>query len=519
MPWRPPAAVCRSSGTVRVPVRGAAGCRSPRWRTEPQPGPCQARSGHPAGLRGQLVPTSPRGPRPTARDPAPQRRGTGRWSGSRSARQRWRPCARRGVGRHSEGPPERSAVLPGLTAGTRPRQGARPVPGRALHAPGPAEPGRRDLRHTAVADPPNPRPRRPSGFPWPGAASARLRRRAGREARALAHCQPGVAPRHEFSAISGTFKREAIVGFRRWLVTDYRKVYSLPGPHGTSARMKRRALIVTTLAVTCATVLSGCGASAKRGFLPQGVTSESGSIINLWTGSWLAALGVGVLVWGLILWCVVVYRRKKNDVGLPEQLRYNVPIEILYTVVPMFMIAVLFFYTAKLETPEMDVSQKPDITINVVAKQWNWDFNYIDARTYETSSMVTLTGQPGVAATLPSLYLPVNKRVEFVLTSRDVIHSFWVPQFLRKLDVIPGKVNRFQVVPTEIGTFQGKCAELCGAYHSAMLFQVKVVSMADYQAHMADLRAKGNIGMLSNSLSREKIQPSQQQYLPTNGSK
>jgi cytochrome c oxidase subunit 2 len=282
--------------------------------------------------------------------------------------------------------------------------------------------------------------------------------------------------------------------------------------------MLRRALVITAT-LGCATVLSACGASAQRGFLPLGVTSESGAIVSLWKGSWLAALGVGVLVWGLILWCVVAYRRKKNEVGLPEQLRYNVPIEILYTVVPVFMIAVLFFYTAKLETPEMDVSAKPDVTINVVAKQWNWDFNYIEARTYETATMVALTGQPGVAATLPALYLPVNKRVEFVLTSRDVIHSFWVPQFLRKLDVIPGKVNRFQVVPTEIGTFQGKCAELCGEYHSAMLFQVKVVSMADYLAHLADLRAKGNIGMLSNSLSRSQIQPGQQQYLPTNGSK
>jgi cytochrome c oxidase subunit 2 len=269
--------------------------------------------------------------------------------------------------------------------------------------------------------------------------------------------------------------------------------------------------------MACALALSGCSAEFKRGFLPHGVTTQSGSIVNLWNGSWLAALGVGVLVWGLIGWCVVAYRRKKDDVGLPEQLRYNVPIEILYTVVPVFMVAVLFYYTAHLETAQMNVSAKPDVTINVVAKQWNWDFNYIEAGTFETNSMVMLTGQPGVAATLPALYLPVNQRVEFVLTSRDVIHSFWVPQFLEKLDVIPGKVNRFQIVPTEIGTFQGKCAELCGAYHSNMLFQVKIVSLADYQAHMAQLRAKGNIGMLSNSLSRQKIQPGQQQYLPTKG--
>jgi cytochrome c oxidase subunit II len=113
----------------------------------------------------------------------------------------------------------------------------------------------------------------------------------------------------------------------------------------------------------------------------------------------------------------------------------------------------------------------------------------------------------------------VNKRVEFVLTSRDVIHSFWVPQFLQKLDIIPGKVNRFQVKPTELGTFEGKCAELCGAYHSSMLFQVKVVSQAAYDAHLAELKAKGNLGMLDNSLSRQKIQPGDQQYLPTGGTK
>jgi cytochrome c oxidase subunit 2 len=283
--------------------------------------------------------------------------------------------------------------------------------------------------------------------------------------------------------------------------------------------MKRRARTITVLAAACALALSGCGASVKRGFLPQGVTNQSGRITSLWTGSWLAALGVGVLVWGLILWSVVAYRRRKDDVELPEQLRYNVPIEILYTIVPVFMVAVLFFYTARDEAALTDISAKPDVTVNVVAKQWNWDFNYIEAGTYESSTMVAMTGKPGVAATLPALYLPVNKRVEFVLTSRDVIHSFWVPQFLEKMDVVPGKVNRFQIVPTELGTFQGKCAELCGAYHSAMLFQVKVVSVADYQAHMAALRAKGNIGMLSNSLSREKVQKGDQQYLPAKGSK
>ena len=278
--------------------------------------------------------------------------------------------------------------------------------------------------------------------------------------------------------------------------------------------MKRRGLTITGLAVTSALVLSGCGESLSRGLLPHGVTDQSGRITNLWNGSWIAALGVGVLVWGLIIWCVVAYRRRKDEVGLPEQLRYNVPIEILYTVAPLFMIAVLFFYTARDETAVLDTSKKPDVTVNVVGKQWSWDFNYVEAGTFESGTQAELTGKPGVAATLPALYLPVNKRVEFILTARDVIHSFWVPQFLMKMDMIPGKVNKFQVVPTEIGVFQGKCAELCGAYHSQMLFQVKVVSQGDYDAHMSGLRARGNVGMLDNSLSREKIEQGAQQYLP-----
>ena len=267
-----------------------------------------------------------------------------------------------------------------------------------------------------------------------------------------------------------------------------------------------------------AVALSGCGEQVKRGYLPHGVTSESARVTTLWNGSWIAALVVGAIVWGLIIWCAAAYRRKKDDTGLPEQLRYNVPIEILYTVVPLFMIAVLFYYTARDESALLDTSKKPDVTVNVVGKQWSWDFNYVEAQTYESGTQAELTGKAGVAEKLPTLYLPVNKRVEFVLTARDVIHSFWVPQFLQKLDMIPGRVNKFQVVPTETGTFQGKCAELCGAYHSQMLFQVKVVSQQEYDAHIAELKARGNTGQLDNSLNREQLEQNQQQYVPNGGS-
>jgi cytochrome c oxidase subunit 2 len=265
--------------------------------------------------------------------------------------------------------------------------------------------------------------------------------------------------------------------------------------------------------------LTGCAGRVEDGLLPRGVTQGAERVTTLWVGSWIAALLVGALVWGLIIWCVVAYRRRKDDDGtLPVQLRYNVPLEILYTVVPVFMIAVLFFYTQRDEAALLDTSAKPDVVVNVVGKQWSWDFNYVTQDTYEAGTHAQLTGKPGVEESLPTLYLPVNQRTEFVLTSRDVIHSFWIPAFLQKLDMIPGKVNRFQVTPTQTGEFQGKCAELCGAYHSQMLFNVKVVEQAEYDAHMAELRAKGNEGQLANGLNREQVMNEDSDLLPNAGS-
>jgi cytochrome c oxidase subunit 2 len=268
-----------------------------------------------------------------------------------------------------------------------------------------------------------------------------------------------------------------------------------------------------------ALALSGCAGRVQDGFLPRAATEGGERVTTLWNGAWIAALAVGVLVWGLILWCVVAYRRRKDDTALPVQLRYNVPMEILYTVVPVFMIAVLFYYTARDESALLDTSKEPDVVINVVGKKWSWDFNYVNEDTYESGSQAQLTGEPGVEETLPTLYVPVDQRVEFVLTSRDVIHSFWIPAFLQKLDMIPGRVNKFQVVPTEVGDFKGKCAELCGAYHSRMLFNVKVVDRATYDAHMADLKAQGNTGQLENDLNPEKIMNEDEDLIPSAGSK
>ena len=257
--------------------------------------------------------------------------------------------------------------------------------------------------------------------------------------------------------------------------------------------------------VVGAFVLTGCRANLSDGLLIPPVTEGAERVTRLWVGTWIAAIAVGLLVLGLLFWSLIVYRRRDGDDELPEQLRYNVPIEVLYTVVPIFMVLVLFFYTARDEEILLDTTTPPDNVVHVIGKRWSWDFNYVNDDVHLAGTQARLTGQAGVEETLPNLYLVVGERTEFVLTSRDVIHSFWVPQFHQKLDMIPGRVNSFAVTPTQTGTFQGKCAELCGDYHSYMLFNVHVVEQDEYDAQMEALRAAGNTGLMTDEYNMEKL--------------
>ncbi|MFL6112086.1 MAG: cytochrome c oxidase subunit II [Catenulispora sp.] len=267
-----------------------------------------------------------------------------------------------------------------------------------------------------------------------------------------------------------------------------------PSPQRTSpARRSRRARLgVLAVAGLVAMTATGCNVDeAKRLGVPVPATKEAPIILHLWQGSWIAALAVGALVWGLILWCVVFYRRKRTGIEIPAQTRYNVPIEVLFTVVPFIIIAVLFFFTAKDESKLLQLHKDPAVKVNVVGRQWSWSWNY----NYDAVTKQETPGQPavydaGTPAELPVLWLPVNERVRFSLTSTDVIHSFWVPNFLFKLDVVPGRVNQFELTPTKEGDFIGRCAELCGVDHSRMLFKVHVTDAASYQQHLKDLADK-----------------------------
>jgi cytochrome c oxidase subunit 2 len=270
------------------------------------------------------------------------------------------------------------------------------------------------------------------------------------------------------------------------------------GVAGTARRQgrgrgRRRALVVGAGAVIAALVLSGCTANEIVFLdLPEPVTKEGLIIQNLWEGSWIAAWLVGILTWGLMLWASFAYRRKHKD-DAPEQTAYNIPIEILYTVLPLIMILGLFFFTARDQSEILTVSNDQDETVEVVGFRWNWAFNYLDQDAYAV-------GSPDVPA---ELVLPVGEKIRFELVSPDVIHSFWVIDFLFKMDVIPGKRNVFELTPDKTGVYAGKCAELCGTEHARMLFTVRVVEKAEYDQYIADLKERGQGGLFDTGMSTD----------------
>lgn len=241
------------------------------------------------------------------------------------------------------------------------------------------------------------------------------------------------------------------------------------------------------LILSSAFVISACSKAvqdeALRIGFPEPVTEEGVIVLNLWQGTWIVAIGVAALVLGLLFAALILYRRR-SDADVPKQTRYNIPLEIVYTIVPLVIVLGLFYFTARDQSTLIKLTGEQKHTVSVVGFRWSWIFNYTEAGAYEI----------GTPALPPTLYLPVGEKVKFELTSPDVIHSFWVPAFLMKMDVVPGRLNAFELTPTKTGEFVGKCAELCGVDHSRMLFNVKVVTRAEFDQHIADLKALGQSG-------------------------
>jgi cytochrome c oxidase subunit 2 len=275
---------------------------------------------------------------------------------------------------------------------------------------------------------------------------------------------------------------------------------------------------VLPVGIAAAAVLAGCTPTELHGFLPgftedgQAATNHTDMVAGLWVNSWLVLLVVGIITWGLMGWAAIAYRRRKGQVGLPVQLRYNMPIEIFYTIVPLILAIGFFAFTARDQTILETQYDEPDVSITAIGKQWSWDFQYNgenDDETVWTMGVQAQTDERGdVISELPTLVLPVDKTVKIHLQSRDVIHSFWIIDFLYKKDMVPGRDNNYwSFTPTREGEYAGKCAELCGEYHSMMLFNVKVVSDAEYEDYLDSLRDAGQTGDINDEYDRQQNLP------------
>jgi cytochrome c oxidase subunit 2 len=268
---------------------------------------------------------------------------------------------------------------------------------------------------------------------------------------------------------------------------------------GLQLPKRARNAALGAVAGSAALLLSGCSVGTqdewKRIAMPDPASAEGPDMLHLWQGAWIAAMAVGVIVWGLIIYAVVRFRRRSED-EIPVQTRYNLPIEIFYTIAPIMMVIVFFFFTVQTQDKVIKVDKHPDHTITVVGQQWSWTFNYNYDAGYNDFKGRAVGGpvvhESGTPANPPTLWLVENESVTVHLYSPDVIHSFWVPSFIFKMDVFPGRDNHYTFTPTRPGTYEGRCAELCGVYHSRMLFKVKVVDRAAYDAHLNELAGKEN---------------------------
>jgi cytochrome c oxidase subunit 2 len=226
--------------------------------------------------------------------------------------------------------------------------------------------------------------------------------------------------------------------------------------------MRRRLVLVAG-----ALLLAGCELPSFGA--PDAASREGAEVLSLWKGFFVAAMAVGALVLGLIAYVTIRFRRRSDD--LPNQKGEHIPLEIVYTVTPILIVAILFGFSVAAEQRITRTSDHPAVTVNVTGFQWGWKFEYPNEK-------VTVLGTGEVAP--PELYLPVDQTARLVLRTTDVIHSFWVPRFLQKRDLIEGVDNVIDVTPTATGRYDGRCAEYCGLDHWRMNFIVNVVSKADY---------------------------------------
>jgi cytochrome c oxidase subunit 2 len=208
--------------------------------------------------------------------------------------------------------------------------------------------------------------------------------------------------------------------------------------------------------------------------LPDAVTQQGqDNMVWLWRIFLIGAVAVAALIWILVIMAVIRFRRRSDEI--PNQRQYNIPFELGYTIVPLVIVAVLFGLTVYATNGFTSLAEEPALEVEVEGFQWQWQFEYPDDE-------VVITGTEQSQSVV---VLPVGQTIRFHLVSNDVNHSFWVPEFLEKRDLIPGIDNSIDVEITEPGDWTGRCAEYCGLDHWQMTFSVRAVPADQFEEWLA----------------------------------
>jgi cytochrome c oxidase subunit 2 len=246
-------------------------------------------------------------------------------------------------------------------------------------------------------------------------------------------------------------------------------------------------------------------ATSSRGvvqsfFPPEAITDRGAQIRDLYNVIFGIAVVIFFVVEGLIIWSVLRYRRKKDDVDLPPQTHGNAIAEVTWTVVPTLIVAFMFVISWQTLSTVEAVSPQPQLKVRAVGAQFLWTFHYMPPEYQPNQAPDAAPVEPLYTQTTPlapdgGLALPTGRSVQLFLESPDVIHAFYVPRFLFKRDVVPGRVNTFEFTIDEKdagNTFHGQCAELCGVSHNAMQFDVVAMSGTDFDAWLEQSIAEAN---------------------------
>jgi cytochrome c oxidase subunit 2 len=260
---------------------------------------------------------------------------------------------------------------------------------------------------------------------------------------------------------------------------------SMPSRPRTGSGALVAVLTIVVITVVTIGVLAATGVtpqSAWNSFFPidngTPVTDRGGATKQLYDIVFYIAAAIFVLVEGLIVFTVFRYRRKPEDDSLPPQTHGNNLVEVIWTAIPTAVVLFLFALSWQTLTT-VEAKTGTDLNVRAVAARYQWRFDYLDGPDGPNAkvlfSQLLPVGEDG------GLVLPVGKPVHITLSSPDVIHAFYVPKFLFKRDVVPGKTNNFDFTVDEPGTYRGQCAELCGAFHGSMIFEVHALPESDFR--------------------------------------